>query len=131
MYREGRKANFNTSHVVVYPIPETVLHIPNPISIHLMLLFIDPPYTITRSIFAFQYISCCCLSFFNNRAIRHFKISIHLMLLFIFHVKDHLQFQYAFQYISCCCLSHTPNLVHNNFRYFNTSHVVVYQFIAK
>ena len=97
--------NFNTSHVTVYLLPQLFRLLTVLISIHLMLLFIQPPICILLCKSSFQYISCYCLS--SWRPVHSFshEISIHLMLLFI--CFRHLFFHASgkFQYISCYCLS--------------------------
>ena len=76
--------HFNTSHVTVYPNLHT------------------PPFFH----FAFQYISCYCLSCYSlEHMYLYNKISIHLMLLFIFNANTKVI----------------------SYLYFNTSHVTVYQ----
>ena len=76
--------HFNTSHVTVYlPVLPTEISTPQ-ISIHLMLLFIQLPSTLSDS---------------------SSVISIHLMLLFIWLIPVRTVIIVAFQYISCYCLS--------------------------
>ena len=107
------------------------------ISIHLMLLFINPArqqtqkrqdfntshvtvYRLTRKqsrkTNRFQYISCYCLSRCQKNMIQYSLISIHLMLLFIDCIADENPSSLAFQYISCYCLSHCHNLFFCHFR---------------
>ena len=123
-------SSFNTSHVVVYLIKA--------------LNDIKAAW--------FQYISCCSLSFYNFKIFRLTTVSIHLMLQFIFlvnassflssFVSIHLMLQFipvvrrevdevpVFQYISCCSLSNIFICVNIFSNSFNTSHVVVYQFLT-
>ena len=74
--------SFNTSHVVVYPRELVLKNREN----------------------LFQYISCCCLSFYHLLTFSLVLVSIHLMLLFIGIVQERRQEKNSF----------------------NTSHVVVY-----
>ena len=122
-----RKFRFNTSHVVVYPVP----------------------YAHNNAMLnAFQYISCCSLSLideyhrlekvcFNTshvvvylekdrRNISVYTVSIHLMLQFILFSFFVSTPKLLFQYISCCSLSALLFAAEGPFFRFNTSHVVVY-----
>ena len=120
-------SNFNTSQVTVYRF---FLHASvwlSVISIHLMLLFIQLSHMIAnrttnfntshvtvyrytlvkgRNRFAFQYISCYCLS----------EVAAEKK-------ADGSQFQY----ISCYCLSKKLEQKLLSQRNFNTSHVTVYR----
>ena len=57
-----QKLSFNTSHVVIYPRWTGQENICKPVSIHLMLLFIEISGDLTNFLTWFQYISCCYLS---------------------------------------------------------------------
>ena len=97
-------ADFNTSHVTVYPEVDHIIEIKTP----------------------FQYISCYCLSCSGRMVRATIHISIHLMLLFIPFCIIPPLFHFKFQYISCYCLSMMPLTRSQPDWYFNTSHVTVY-----
>ena len=120
-------SNFNTSHVTVYQwyydsrlftfIDFNTSHV----TVYLLGSAFAPFF------FAFQYISCYCLSrkykivlyfslYFNTSHVTVYLkhvlscktrlyISIHLMLLFIINPLQDIRIVVGFQYISCYCLS--------------------------
>ena len=98
-----------------------------PVSIHLMLLFIEVSGVGSAVVEAFQYISCYSLSTSDAGIAVFFCVSIHLMLLFIYPLSFRLFKSKMFQYISCYSLS--QQLLRQIFREdcFNTSHVTLYQ----
>ena len=97
-------ADFNTSHVTVYP---------------------NGAFD-EMNLYEFQYISCYCLSLWRSNPHIRWKISIHLMLLFIIHTGCQKCCWQEFQYISCYCLSeYLPDCM-MWYGHFNTSHVTVY-----
>ena len=144
---------FNTSHVVIYQRAGDSTVCTSKVSIHLMLLFIGFLHGEADEADVFQYISCCYLSGVaqRNKRLKVF-VSIHLMLLFIEISGDLINFLTWFQYISCCYLSKTgadywcfqlkfqyisccylsvPLRLFSFFIFrFNTSHVVIYQFLV-
>ena len=98
-----------------------------PVSIHLMLLFIEVSGVGSAVVEAFQYISCYSLSTSDAGIAVFFCVSIHLMLLFIYPLSFRLFKSKMFQYISCYSLS--QQLLRQIFREdcFNTSHVTLYR----
>ena len=123
----GTYDNSNTSHVIIYPVTETI----------------------ETDSHTFKYISCYYLSFMLVWDIYYVQIQIHLMLLFIgLSVADAIalrEFKYiscyylslfpclwylifaSFKYISCYYLS-KPKFFHINVKnHSNTSHVIIYQ----
>ena len=80
-----------------------------PVSIHLMLLFIEVSGVGSAVVEAFQYISCYSLSTSDAGIAVFFCVSIHLMLLFIYPLSFRLFKSKMFQYISCYSLSRNDN----------------------
>ena len=101
----GEVASFNTSHVTLYLKPLNKSLADNPVSIHLMLLFIKNCFPTCRPLLAFQYISCYSLSNFLLTDSFIIFVSIHLMLLFIVMLSNDVLICSMFQYISCYSLS--------------------------
>ena len=121
-------ANFNTSHVAVYPYTYRNHIVYNTISIHLMLLFIpvmimwyNRMFFISIHLMLLFILSAC------NATYKCFFISIHLMLLFIVPSPNFPSPSPKFQYISCYCLSQHCSQFPVNSPNFNTSHVTVYR----
>ena len=98
-------ANFNTSHVAVYPCTYRNHIVYNTISIHLMLLFIPNPAVNPTN-----------HSNFNTSHVTVYRTSL---------VKKFNDM--SFQYISCYCLSYLRHVYSHLSLNFNTSHVTVYQ----
>ena len=96
---------FNTSHVTVYP---------------------DSLINAVES-FIFQYISCYCLSFRSTGRVLWLYISIHLMLLFIGNTKVKTASTGRISIHLMLLFIVGGEIVINSLKYFNTSHVTVYQ----
>ena len=96
---------FNTSHVTLYRFCRSDSNHRNPVSIHLMLLFIS--------------ISPALLS-------QHFDVSIHLMLLFIIFAQINCNFLYSFNTSHVTLYQHLEQPSSSARSCFNTSHVTLY-----
>ena len=148
--KEGRGNRKIFQYISCYCLSKSSrrVHIPNLISIHLMLLFIlfrthDIQKQIVISIhlmllFIITFIGILPIDFhFNTSHVTvylspslpfsaTFRISIHLMLLFILTTSTYRMEFPSFQYISCYCLSSCPTVCVLLKTDFNTSHVTVY-----
>ena len=98
-------ADFNTSHVTVYPTHISISCFMQDISIHLMLLFIVETSKIATP-----------KANFNTSHVTVYHRHFPLVCLCV-----------PFQYISCYCLSSLAKNVGFALLHFNTSHVTVYQ----
>ena len=98
-------ADFNTSHVTVYPCGlffiGVIIDYFN--TSHVTVYLSENGYIVVKVIF--QYISCYCLSHRPGLPRTPDVISIHLMLLFIAGFCIFVHNFFLFPYISCYCLS--------------------------
>ena len=143
-------ANFNTSHVTVYPCTYRNHIVYNTISIHLMLLFIPIPAVnpTNQSNFNTSHVTVYRgATITRTQSGKYFNTS-HVT---VYRIPDtdeafEMVFQYIscyclsnsiqplkslfvkFQYISCYCLSDLQIFLLHCLRNFNTSHVTVYRF---
>ena len=120
--------DFKTSHVIVYQTKIIRVFSDNPISKHLMLLFIAQ--IILHCICHFLISKHLMLLFIGlpfNICMFCCCISKHLMLLFITNNQITVKLGDKFQNISCYCLSIAVLSKVWYSKYFKTSHVIVYQ----
>ena len=120
-------ANFNTSHVVVYPKNSLQNKGQKKFQyISCCSLSMTPKVAAVRRK-EFQYISCCSLSLNKHNTGKtyiHFNTSHVVVYRGLQKCTRKMQ---RFQYISCCSLSIISALAGYLVSNFNTSHVVVYQ----
>ena len=99
-----------------------------PVSIHLMLLFIEVSGVGSAVVEAFQYISCYSLS--NCKEYRLYKqkgFNTSHVTLYLKSFIRHFTRSFWFQYISCYSLSVGSSFSNLSISCFNTSHVTLYQ----
>ena len=104
-----RTLDFNTSHVTVYLLVARLAEQEREDFNTSHVTVYPLMFGFTNSPFSFQYISCYCLSWQLLQS-------------------DNPR---AFQYISCYCLSFATDEQEGDIKYFNTSHVTVYQIFCK
>ena len=123
------RLHFNTSHVVVYLHgSKEVIDCYTDFNTSHVVVYLSREEAIKRLEGGFQYISCCSLSY--SEVICYaisFKFQ-YISCCSLSKILNTLERKYNwFQYISCCSLSPTFQSKLSVYRYFNTSHVVVYQ----
>ena len=119
--------DFKTSHVIVYQTKIIRVFSDNPISKHLMLLFIANSTHNAKFIVSIsKHLMLLFIAQIILHCICHFLISKHLMLLFITNNQITVKLGDKFQNISCYCLSIAVLSKVWYSKYFKTSHVIVY-----
>ena len=98
------------------------------VSIHLMLLFIEPNRNQNKQQFLFQYISCYSLSVNAQQELELANMFQYISCYSLSLSKGRdIRGLTMFQYISCYSLSDTVNNFGCTICSFNTSHVTLYQ----